>query len=157
MFEVTRRVEFRETDAGGVAHFSSYFGYMEEAEHALWRHLGTSVVEQTDDAIRSWPRVAAKCRYRRPVRFEDLLTIQVAVTRIGTSSVTFTFRFLHDGALVAEGEMTTVYCDFQLGGHLTRRTIPEALRRRLEAHTATTSPSGPATDRCAPAADASHE
>ena len=35
-----RRVEFAETDAAGIVHFSVFFRYMEEAEHALWRNAG---------------------------------------------------------------------------------------------------------------------
>ena len=32
---LVRRVQFYETDAGGIVHFSVYFRYMEEAEHEL--------------------------------------------------------------------------------------------------------------------------
>ena len=39
---VRRRVQF-ETDMAGVVHFSWYFRYMEEAEHALWREAGLSM------------------------------------------------------------------------------------------------------------------
>lgn len=38
-----RRVEFVETDAAGIVHFSSFFVYMEQAEHELLRHLGLNV------------------------------------------------------------------------------------------------------------------
>ena len=40
---LARRVQFYETDAAGVVHFSDYFRYMEEAEHALWRAAGLSI------------------------------------------------------------------------------------------------------------------
>jgi hypothetical protein len=39
-----RRIEFCETDAAGIAHFSPMFPCMEQAEHALFRSLGTSVL-----------------------------------------------------------------------------------------------------------------
>jgi len=42
-FHWRRRVEFAETDMAGIAHFSSFVIYMEQAEHALLRSLGTSV------------------------------------------------------------------------------------------------------------------
>ena len=42
-FQFERRVEFCETDAAGIAHFSSLIVYMEQAEHALLRSLGLSV------------------------------------------------------------------------------------------------------------------
>ena len=40
---MTRRVQFHETDAAGLVHFSCFFRYMEEAEHALWWAAGLSI------------------------------------------------------------------------------------------------------------------
>ena len=39
-YRLRRRVQFYETDAAGIVHFSWFFRYMEEAEHALWREAG---------------------------------------------------------------------------------------------------------------------
>ena len=41
-FRYSRRVQFSETDLAGIAHFSAFFRFMEEAEHALWRAAGLS-------------------------------------------------------------------------------------------------------------------
>ena len=40
-FQITRRVEFSETDMAGIMHFSNYFRFMETAEHAFFRSLGS--------------------------------------------------------------------------------------------------------------------
>ncbi len=72
-FHYPRRVQFAETDVAGIAHFSGYFRYMEEAEHALWRAAGLSVVAYD----LHWPRVAAYCEYRQPLRFEDEIDVKV--------------------------------------------------------------------------------
>ncbi|MCA9268248.1 MAG: acyl-CoA thioesterase, partial [Planctomycetales bacterium] len=111
-FRTTRRVEFRDTDAAGIAHFSVYFNYMEEAEHALWRHLGLSVEEASADHVVSWPRVSAKCDYQSAARFEETLDIEVAVARLGEKSVTFRFALTRDGGPIAAGEVTAVCCRF---------------------------------------------
>ena len=42
-YRLRRRVQFYETDAAGIVHFSWFFRYMEEAEHALWREAGLSI------------------------------------------------------------------------------------------------------------------
>ena len=44
-FVARRRVEFRDTDAAGIAHFSTFFVWMESAEHELLRHAGVPLVE----------------------------------------------------------------------------------------------------------------
>ena len=50
---------YPETDASGIVHFTNFFKYIEEAEHALWRAVGL-----TDRRARSADRIAA----RRPRR-----------------------------------------------------------------------------------------
>src|SRR5688572_30626127 len=42
-YKTSRRIEFRDTDAAGIAHFSVFFTFMEEAEHEFLRHVGLSV------------------------------------------------------------------------------------------------------------------
>ena len=39
-YRLKRRVQFYETDMAGIVHFSCYFRYLEEAEHAMWRDAG---------------------------------------------------------------------------------------------------------------------
>ncbi len=112
MFSTTRRVEFHDTDAAGIMHFSRYFTLMEEAEHELLRSLGTSVVGYDEEGKISWPRVSAKCDFRNSVQFEDELEIMVQVARVGRSSVTFAFRFRVGEREVAEGELTADCCRF---------------------------------------------
>ena len=106
-----RRVEFRDTDAAGIVHFSSFFFWMESAEHELLRAAGVPVVDRRDDAPdASWPRVAAACDYLSAIRFGDEVDIAVSVDDIGRSSVTYGFRFTHDGVAVAAGRIVAVRC-----------------------------------------------
>lgn len=109
-FHCQRRVEFCETDAAGIAHFSAYFQYMEQAEHALLRHLGTSVVSVNEAETISWPRVKATCDYTAPVRFEDVIDIVVRIERLGNKSVSYVFDFQMQEQSVAMGRMTAVCC-----------------------------------------------
>ncbi len=109
-FKTTRRVQFHETDAAGITHFSSFFRYMEEAEHELLRHCGLRVFHNTDAETISWPRVSATCDFRNPIRFEDVVDIEVSVAERTRRSVTYRFRFSCDGRRIAEGRMTSVRC-----------------------------------------------
>jgi acyl-CoA thioester hydrolase len=131
-FRTTRRVEFRDTDAAGIMHFSVFFVAMEEAEHALLRHLGLSVHQPADSHIVSWPRVAADCQYRSAARFEEILTIDVRVERLGEKSVTYAFRFSCDERLIAEGKITTVCCELRAGEKPLPIPIPAEIREKLE-------------------------
>ena len=63
-YRTTRRVEFRDTDAAGIMHFSAFFNYMEQVEHEFLRHLGMSVLARDEEGAISWPRVSASCDYQ---------------------------------------------------------------------------------------------
>lgn len=130
-FLTTRRVEFRDTDAAGIAHFTAFFAYMEEAEHALLRSLGTSVLMRDEAGVISWPRVAASCDFTAPVRFEDELTVGVHVARLGAKSVTYGFDFSLGGREVAAGSLTAVCCRIAPGEPPSSISIPAPLAERL--------------------------
>lgn len=141
-FSYRRRVEFRDTDAAGIVHFSVFFPMMEEAEHAALRHLGLRVMQPTAEGDHlTWPRVAAECDYFAPARFEELLRIEVSVVKIGDSSVTYGFDFFResdsavaasaDSPPIARGTVTVVCCRLAVGQPLKKQPIPPELRERL--------------------------
>lgn len=131
-FRSQRRVEFRDTDAARIAHFSVFFNYMEEVEHEFLRSLGLSVVMHDSSGELSWPRVAAHCEYQGAVRFEDVLDIDLEVDRIGEKSVTYRFLFSHGERQVATGRLTAVCCRMQDGQPLSL-PIPTEIVAKLQA------------------------
>ncbi len=132
MFSVQRRIEFRDTDAAGIVHFSAFFPMMESAEHELLRHLGLSVMRPLENGTHlTWPRVSATCNYLNAARFEDLLTIDVSIAKIGTTSLTYRFLFRRENIPIANGEITAVCCVWQKDGSLEKFAITDQLRRTL--------------------------
>ena len=106
-FLYKRRVLFYETDLVGVVHFSNYFRYMEEAEHALWRAAGMRVDKAGCET--GWPRVSATFDYKKPLRFEDEFTILVRVQAVTRRTIQYTFAVSRDGAAIGAGSMTTAF------------------------------------------------
>jgi len=135
-FTFQRRVEFNETDAAGIANFSSFIRYMEECEHALLRHLDFSVVWRDDEGTISWPRVAVSCEFQGAVRFEDVVDVAVSITRLGERSATYAFVFSHAGRYVARGQMTSVCCRIHHDRPPVAMAIPDWMRARLAAFAA---------------------
>jgi 4-hydroxybenzoyl-CoA thioesterase/acyl-CoA thioester hydrolase len=129
-----RRVEFADTDVAGIAHFASFFRYMEAAEHALLRSRGLSVMMDWEGRRISFPRVAASCDYLRPAHFEDVLDVTARVARVGTKSVRYEFEFHRGGELLARGQLTAVCCHVLPGGKgMEGMEVPSRIRRLLEA------------------------
>ena len=99
-FVYRRRVQFHETDLAGIVHFSNFYRYMEEAEHAFLRSRGLKIKEeQADGTVLGWPRVRANCSFELPAYYEDELDIEVRVDRIGVKSLSLAFRIRRGSAV----------------------------------------------------------
>lgn len=129
-FHTSRRVEFRDTDAAGIVHFSAFFPMMEAAEHEMLRSAGIQVMPKphNGEVSLTWPRVAASCDYLSAARFEELLSIEVRVVKIGNSSVQYEYRFQCDQRKVAVGLITVVSCRLDEYGKLKKTKVPDEIR-----------------------------
>lgn len=132
-FQTTRRIEFADTDMGGIAHFSRFFVFMETAEHELLRALGAEVHMEFEGRKIGWPRVDARCRYISPARLGDVLDIVVRVSKKGSSSMTYDFEFSLDGETVAQGRTTSVCCVMDDPAGLRPTPIPPPIGEKLVA------------------------
>ena len=107
-FKMDRRVAFAETDMAGILHFSNFYRYMKEAEHAFFRSLGLSVHPHSSSGELGWVRAEAACRFLQPLRYEDIVDIHVLVTEKRSRSITYAFVFSKAGIEVARGSMAAV-------------------------------------------------
>jgi acyl-CoA thioester hydrolase len=130
-FVMPARVRFSDTDAAGIMHFSAFFTYLEDAEHALLRSIQLSVCQPQQGWSLSWPRVAAQCTFESALRFEQEFVVQLQVARMGTKSITYRGRFVHDGQVVATGEVTAVCCRIEAGQPPQSLKIPDEFRHGL--------------------------
>ena len=132
VFRTTRRVEFADTDMAGIVHFANFFRFMESAEHEFLRSRGLSVVMDWEGEHLGFPRVSASCDFHSPVRFEDVLDVEIELARVGSKSLTFGCTFFHAGRLVARGQLSTVCCArLGPGRPLESIEIPAGMRERL--------------------------
>jgi acyl-CoA thioester hydrolase len=132
-FKVRRRIEFSDTDAGGIAHFARFFVFMEICEHEMLRSIGAApgVEPLPDGRVIGWPRVAAACDYLSPVRFGDEIDVVLRVLRVGRTSLALGFLLALDGRPVARGRTTIVCAQLNAPGGLQALPIPDAVRERL--------------------------
>ena len=136
-FRYRRRVEFADTDTADVAHFTAFFRFMEEAEHAFYRSLGGVAYAWEEDRAVGMPRVAASCEYLRPLRYGDEVIVLLTVVERTESAIGYVVEFqLDDGAepvRVATGAMTVVYAERPHGTADWRAApLPELFRERVQ-------------------------
>jgi len=99
-----RRVQFYETDVAGIVHFSWFFRYMEEAEHALWREAGLSIHPPDSDI--GWPRIATSFEFYRPLRFEDEFDVHLRVAEMTKKTIRYECTLTKGDEKIATGSMT---------------------------------------------------
>ena len=122
-------MQFYELDSAGIVHFSTYFRYMEEAEHALWRAAGLSIAPR--GAAVGFPRVAASFEYHRPLRFEDEVDVRIRIAAMSARSIRYTCDLRQGETRVATGTMTIV-CVASGVEPLKAVPIPAEIAARLE-------------------------
>jgi len=150
-FRMRRRVEFVETDMAGIVHFSNFFRWMEQTEHAFFRSLGFTLHSQSHDGeapseMYGWARVHASCDYEKPLRYQDLFEVRLRVVQKSVATLTFELGFYrvdtpelsasddHDGELqeVARGTMKTCCVSRQGSDPIRAREMPEEIHAAIE-------------------------
>jgi len=133
-FQMTRRVEFCETDLAGIVHFANYYRYMEQAEHEFFRSLQLKIHGQFPDGTTyGWPRVAASANFSAPAYYDDLLEIRLTILKRTRRSLTISYEFFRDQSKLASGEMKTAFCRVPNQGRIESADIPDEIAAALGA------------------------
>jgi acyl-CoA thioester hydrolase len=107
---IRRRIEWMDTDAAGIYHWTTVFRLAEAAEAALHTALGIA-----DRTFGYTPRLQASGDFRFPLRFNDVVDVRLEVTGIGRSSLTQTAEIRRDGDLAASAELVICLIDRETG------------------------------------------
>lgn len=122
------RVRYGECDLQGVVFNAHYLAYFDNSINELLRAAcGSyrSIIEQGIDVVVA----EAQLRFRAAARFEDELTLEVAISRLGTTGITTSHRILRDGEPLVDGTLRHVLVNLST---MTKTPIPDWLRGRLE-------------------------
>jgi acyl-CoA thioester hydrolase len=125
--EIVVRVRYAECDPMGFLHHAKYFEYFEMARTELLRQSGT---RYRDLEERGFLFVVAKleCRFRRPARYDDELTVRVRIVRQGRARIDHAYGVYRDGILLCEAT-SVLACVDREGKPV---PIPEEMREKDE-------------------------
>jgi acyl-CoA thioester hydrolase len=109
-FSARTRVGFSDTDAQGIVYYGRYNPYFDLARVEYLRSLG--LLQQRDERGDFVMR-ANDVEYFAPAVFDDEIEVYVRVSRLGRTSVTFTFAAyrIPDDLLMVTAHQTLVYVD----------------------------------------------
>jgi len=128
-FRLRRRVQFYETDAAGIVHFSWFFRYMEEAEHALWREAGLSIHPPDSDI--GWPRVSASFDFHRALSFEQEFDVWLRIAEITTKTIRYACVLSQGEKKIATGALV-IACVRRLKDRMEAIEIPAEIVSRFQ-------------------------
>ena len=128
-YRLRRRVQFYEVDSAGLVHFSWFFRYLEEAEHALWREAGLSIAPA--DKVVGFPRVSASFDYQHPLRFEDEFDISIRIVAMSDKSIRYTCAITRGDVQIATGALTVVCVHTRPGEPMKAVSIPTEIASRF--------------------------
>jgi acyl-CoA thioester hydrolase len=121
------RVRYAECDPQNIVFNANYFAYFDVGMTELWRAAIGSyglMMERGVDMVVA----EASARFFGAARFDDLLELEVSITRLGNTACTTRHRVLRDGEVLVDGEMRHVFVDPQT---LEKLPIPDWLRESL--------------------------
>ena len=123
------RVIYGDTDQMGVVYYANYLRYFEASRNEFIRAKGLLYRDFELELRLMLPVVEAGVHYHKPARYDDLLTVEIALTQVRRASARFAYRIVRDGEVLATGH--TVHACVDPEGRVQR--MPKELLDRLSA------------------------
>jgi 4-hydroxybenzoyl-CoA thioesterase len=133
MFVYERPVRFEDVDAAGIVFFARYLNYCHEAMEAFFGPLDGGYVRLVTERKIGLPAVHVEIDFKAPLRYGDVMRIEVTVPHVGRSSTKLRYAFfrVRDGATIAVVEHTCAVSDLTI---IKSIAIPDDMRALLVAH-----------------------
>ncbi|MDA0357231.1 MAG: thioesterase family protein [Bacteroidetes bacterium] len=128
--QISFRVRYGETDQMGVVHHGNYALYFEMARIEWMRELGVSYKAMEESGI-ALPVVNLTVNYRKPLFYDDELTVTTQLKGLPTATIKFEFEIQNQNKeLCSTAEVTLVFLN-----NSTRKPMrcPQELLERIQA------------------------
>ncbi|GAA4018188.1 thioesterase family protein [Hymenobacter fastidiosus] len=110
------RVRYAETDQMGYVYHGNYAAFFEVARTEAFRHLGIRYKDLEADGV-GMPVGEIRTRFRRPARYDDLLTVRLMLKQPAEGSrVLFEYEIYNEAnELLTEGHTLMVFVSTATG------------------------------------------
>lgn len=124
------RVRYAETDQMGVVYHSNYFPYFESARAESIRQLGYTYADMERMGV-IMPVVDIHCRYLRPAKYDDLLTIKTTLKELPVHhKIEFHHEVFNEAKEMLAAAKIILY--FMEAKGMRRTTMPDPLLEKLK-------------------------
>ena len=105
------RVRYQETDRMGIVYHANYLSYFELGRVEWLRNKGLDYARLEDSGV-LLPVVNVSISYKAPARYDQLLSVETELVKIGGASLVFQNKIYDENKrLLVEGEVTLVATD----------------------------------------------
>lgn len=128
--ETKIRVRYAETDQMGVVYHSNYFLYFESGRVEFIRQLGFSYADMEKSGI-IMPVVDVHCRYLRPVKYDDLITVKTILKELPLHHKIEFFQEVYneENVLLASAKITLYFMEAK---GMKRSSMPAPMIEKLK-------------------------
>ncbi|WP_338378363.1 thioesterase family protein [uncultured Flavobacterium sp.] len=119
-YQFSVRVRYAETDQMGVVYHGNYAQYFEMGRVEWLRNMGVSYKWMEENGI-MLPVVSLTINYKKPARYDDLLTVKTVFKRQTSVKIEFDYEIYNEQQeLLTTGYSMLVFVDMKTG----KPTIP---------------------------------
>ena len=130
--ECTKRVRYGETDQMGYLYYGHYAQYFEIGRTEMIRSLGLSYQSMEAEHGVLMPVMTLQCRYVRPARYDEVITIRTTLRQLPERTITFHMELFNEkGKLVNGGSVKLCFVDAATGKSI---PAPSYLIDKLSPH-----------------------
>lgn len=98
-----KRVRYGETDQMGYLYYGNYAQYYEIGRVEMLRSLGITYKNLEEDFGTFMPVLHLECRYVRPARYDDLLTIETTLRKLPSKDIVFNMEIRNEAGKIVNG------------------------------------------------------
>jgi len=134
-FRTRMPVRFGDEDHAGIVYYPRFFEYFHCAFEDFFGDHGRPYQKVLDEDLTGWPTVHLEGDFMHPLRFGDVLVVDLWVERLGNSSAVFAYRGSREGnpETAVTARVTVACVDMKT---FRAKPIPAEYRALFEKHLA---------------------
>jgi acyl-CoA thioester hydrolase len=122
------RVIYGDTDQMGVVYYANYLRWFEKGRSEFFRQIGLPYT-QIEDRGYYFPVTEVSCRYFKPARYDDQITITTQLGSFGRATLNFEYTISREAETLSLASGSTKHACVGADGRITR--IPDAVSQLL--------------------------
>ena len=125
------KARYAETDMMGIIHHSVYPVWYEAARTEFIKMAGMTYTELEKGGI-MLPLSELNCKYFRPIKYEDVVTVQTRLSKLSFAKIEFSYRVMLDGQIMASGSSLHGFVDAKTFRPVSLKKVRPELYEKLQ-------------------------